>query len=148
MAPAPVVALLLAISCSAVKLTKENFQETVIESEDSWLVEFYSEMCGACGEFAPMWSKITKSNAAASLRTAKVNIDEEGGIDLAMSLQVLEGGLPAIRLYTSEYDVNIEDPILEGNNETPDYATILSRIQKVTETLEKGEDGFYKKKGF
>lgn len=54
-------------------------------------------MCGSCQEFAPTWEKVEKSMR--SIATAKVNIDEKGGMAVAQAMGALEDGLPNIRLY-------------------------------------------------
>jgi hypothetical protein len=96
------------------------FQETVVNDDRVWLVEFYSPMCGSCSEFAPTWNKIEtamKSIATGTqliacvelsrlvmyfiLFTGKINIDDQAGMKLADSLGVLEEGLPNIRLFAS-----------------------------------------------
>jgi protein disulfide-isomerase A6 len=46
-----------------VELTDSNFESTVINSDDLWLVEFYAPWCGHCQRLAPEWKK-----AAAELR--------------------------------------------------------------------------------
>merc|ERR1719198_2632352 len=81
-------------------LDKSNFDEHVASSKTVSMVEFYSEMCGSCQEFAPTWNKLAK-NVAGQINTFKVNIDKPGGQALAEELGVLENGIPNVQLFNS-----------------------------------------------
>ena len=43
-----------------VKLTDSNFQKTVIQSDELWMVEFYSNGCGHCKNLEPHWDKAAR----------------------------------------------------------------------------------------
>lgn len=44
-------------SQDVIELTDSNFQETVLDSNDMWLIEFYAPWCGHCQRLAPEWAK-------------------------------------------------------------------------------------------
>ena len=71
--------------------SQADFKEKVLSHEDVFAVEFFSSMCGSCKEFSPIWAKYAKSTPP--VRTAKVNIDDKGGMALAQSLGVMEEGV-------------------------------------------------------
>jgi thioredoxin-like negative regulator of GroEL len=96
---------LFMVSCSvraasgAEDMDLATFKSTILTDEKVWLVEFYSGMCGSCKEFSATWSKVEKSMK--SIATAKINIDNKGGMEIAKELGVLEEGIPNIRLFKS-----------------------------------------------
>ena len=61
-----------------VYLDKNNYKRVVTESDDVWLVEYYSGKCGSCQEFLPTWHDV--STSFRDLRAARVNIDEKAGL--------------------------------------------------------------------
>ncbi|EFN61326.1 Protein disulfide-isomerase A6 [Camponotus floridanus] len=59
-----------------IELTDENFDKTVLNSEDMWLVEFYAPWCGHCKNLAPEWA------AAATQLKGKVKL---GALDATVN---------------------------------------------------------------
>ncbi len=59
-----------------ITVTKENFQEEVLNSEKTILLDFWAEWCGPCRMIAPVVEEIAQEYAA-SLKVGKVNVDEE-----------------------------------------------------------------------
>ncbi|TGZ56972.1 protein disulfide-isomerase A6 homolog [Temnothorax longispinosus] len=59
-----------------IELTDENFDKTVLNSEDMWLVEFYAPWCGHCKNLAPEWA------AAATELKGKVKL---GALDATVN---------------------------------------------------------------
>jgi thioredoxin 1 len=55
-------------------ITESTFQQEVLESTDSVLVDFWAEWCGPCHAVAPVLDQISEER---ELRLVKVNIDEE-----------------------------------------------------------------------
>ena len=53
-------------------LTKSNFEDIVLKSEDPILVDFWASWCGPCMMLAPFVEELSKSN-----KVGKVNVDEE-----------------------------------------------------------------------
>ena len=132
-----VVATLFAL-CSATDVT-HSFRESVINDDRVWLVEFYSEMCGSCKEFAPTWDMIEQS--LPNMSCGKVNIDTPEGMKIAQELNVLEEGIPIIKLF---YDAKVKPGksiIVEGQT----HSSIVSKVRKSVSHNSKRDDGKFVK---
>lgn len=144
-----VLFLLLAILFISVlgseDLTLETFTDTVARDERVTAVEYYSNMCGSCKEFAPQWRILEV--AMKSVVAAKVNIDTPEGMELARSQKVLEEGIPNIRLYTKKSDsVQSLESISILNGDVIPARQVLNIIKKHVNGLPRRDDGFYLKK--
>ncbi|MBP3634542.1 MAG: thioredoxin [Oscillospiraceae bacterium] len=53
-------------------LTKANFDEIVLKSEEPILVDFWASWCGPCMMLAPFVEELSKTR-----KVGKVNVDEE-----------------------------------------------------------------------
>lgn len=60
---------------SVIKITTENFEQEVLQSEKPVLVDFYADWCGPCKMMAPVIEEI--SNEITDAKVGKLNIDEE-----------------------------------------------------------------------
>ena len=74
-------------------VTKQNFEEIVLGSEEPILVDFWATWCGPCMMLAPIVEELSKT-----CKVGKVNVDEEGalaqqfGIMSIPTLLVFKGG--------------------------------------------------------
>ena len=59
-----------------VKLSNENFNKEVLNSEKPVLVDFWATWCGPCKMIAPIISEITEEFNN-KVKVGKVNVDEE-----------------------------------------------------------------------
>ena len=66
-------------------LTKENFDETVLQSDKPVLGDFWAEGCGPCRMVSPIVDEIAGERD--DIVVGKVNVDEQG--ELAMRFGVM-----------------------------------------------------------
>ena len=71
---------------SIVKLSNENFQEEIMNSELPVLVDFYAEWCGPCKMISPIIDELAESYDG-KIKVAKLDIDQSG--DIASSQGVM-----------------------------------------------------------
>ena len=70
---------------SVVKITKENFQEEVLQSQKPVLLDFWASWCGPCRMVAPIVDEIAGERP--DIKVGKVNVDEQR--ELAAAFQIL-----------------------------------------------------------
>ena len=61
---------------NTLKLTKDNFESTINQSDRPVLVDFWAEWCGPCKMIGPVLEEIA-GEAGDRATIAKVNIDDE-----------------------------------------------------------------------
>ena len=60
---------------AVIKLTKDNFDQEVMQSDKPVLVDFYADWCGPCKMMGPVVEEI--ANEETGVKVCKINIDEE-----------------------------------------------------------------------
>ena len=81
---------------SVIHVTKENFQQEVLQSEKPVLLDFWATWCGPCRMVGPILDEIAAERA--DIKVCKVNVDEENelaaqyGIMSIPTLMVFKGG--------------------------------------------------------
>lgn len=70
---------------AVMELTKENFQQEVLEAQETVLVDFWATWCGPCKMMAPVVEELSEERSG--VKVCKVNVDEQ--MDLARQYRVL-----------------------------------------------------------
>ena len=70
---------------SVVKITSENFDSLVMNSEKPVLIDFYATWCGPCKMMAPIVDELAEENS--EIVVGKIDVDEEG--ELAMRFGIV-----------------------------------------------------------
>ena len=70
---------------SVLHITKENFENEVLNSDKPVLLDFFAVWCGPCKMIAPVLDEIAEERE--DIKVCKVNVDEEP--ELAAKYQVI-----------------------------------------------------------
>jgi len=70
---------------SVIHITKENFQEEVLESAKPVLLDFWASWCGPCRMVGPIIDEIAEEHP--EIKVGKINVDEQQ--ELATQFQVM-----------------------------------------------------------
>ena len=69
-----------------IRITKENFQQEVMESKLPVVIDFWASWCGPCRMLGPVVSQLAEAYEG-KLKVGKVNVDEEG--ELAAQFNIM-----------------------------------------------------------
>lgn len=70
---------------SVINVTRDNFQEEIVKSEKTVLLDFWAAWCGPCRMVSPIVDEIAQERP--DIRVGKVNVDEQP--ELAAAFQVM-----------------------------------------------------------
>ena len=79
---------------SVLKITSENFEQEVINSDKVIVVDFYADWCGPCKMMAPIIEEIAKE-LDGKANVGKINVDDNQ--NLAVKYQVM--CIPTIAIF-------------------------------------------------
>lgn len=78
---------------SVLKLTEENFEKEVLNSDQTCIVDFYADWCGPCKIMSPIVDEIAEE-LGEKVKVGKVNSDEN--MSLAEKYQIMS--IPTIMI--------------------------------------------------
>lgn len=76
-----------------IKLTKENFKDTVSKENSTVVVDFWADWCGPCRMLAPELEKLCEKHP--EITVGKINVDEQP--ELAREFRIVS--IPTIIVY-------------------------------------------------
>ena len=98
---------------SVIKITKENFESEVLDSEKTVLLDFYADWCGPCRMVSPIVDAIAEEHP--EYKVGKINVDEQGelaqqfGVMSIPSLFVIKNGEVATQAVGAKTKAQILD---------------------------------------
>jgi len=82
-------------------IDNKNFDSVVKSSNEIWVVEIGSKMCGSCAEFLPEFESVAKEFI--SINFGITNIDNPEGMKLVQNFDgVLDEGVPSVLIFYNE----------------------------------------------
>ena len=85
---------------AATVITKDNFDEEVLQSDKTVLVDFWASWCGPCRMLSPVIDEIAGERS--DIKVGKVNVDEEP--ELAQKFDVMS--IPMLAVFKGGKLVN------------------------------------------
>ena len=68
-----------------IKVTKDNFEKEVLQSNITVLLDFWATWCGPCQMIAPVLEEVAKEKDGA-VKVGKINVDEERELSAAFGI--------------------------------------------------------------
>ena len=84
-----------------IKITVDNFEQEVIQSEQPVLVDFWAAWCGPCRMLAPAVAQIA-AECEGKIKVGKVNVDEQP--ELAQRFGIMS--IPTVLVFKDGKKVN------------------------------------------
>lgn len=85
---------------SVIKVNNDNFEQEVLQSEKTVLVDFYANWCGPCKMLSPIVDEVAEE--VKNVKVCKVNIDEAR--DLAIKYDIMS--IPTLLVFKNGNVVN------------------------------------------
>lgn len=82
------------------KINSENFEEEVLKSKKTVLVDFFADWCGPCKMISPIVDEVAKENE--HIKFVKINVDESQ--DIAMQYNVMS--IPTLVVIKEGKEIN------------------------------------------
>ena len=79
---------------SVLKITEENFEEEVLHSDKTVIIDFYADWCGPCKMMSPIIDNIAEE-LGDKVKVGKINSDEN--MNLAMKYDIMS--IPTILIF-------------------------------------------------
>ena len=70
---------------NVIKVTEQNFEQEVLNSDMPVLIDFYADWCGPCKMLSPVIEEVSQENS--NIKVVKINVDESQ--EIAVKYQVM-----------------------------------------------------------
>ena len=81
---------------SEIKVTKQNFEQEVLNSPIPVMVDFWADWCGPCKMLAPILSEIAEEYDG-KIKVCKVNVDDE--VELSLKYRIVS--IPTVLVFNN-----------------------------------------------
>lgn len=91
------------------KLTQENFEEFIRNTENTVLVDFWASWCGPCKMLAPVLEEAATEHP--ELAIGKVNVDDEGALAVMNNVS----SIPTLMMFKDGKPIAVSVGFLQRN---------------------------------
>lgn len=95
---------------SVLTITSDNFEEEILKTDKTALVDFYAVWCGPCKMMSPVIDEIAKENS--NIKVGKLNVDDVENI--AMKYNVMS--IPTMIIFKNGKEVKRFVGVTSKNN--------------------------------
>lgn len=85
---------------NVLKVTSENFEKEVLNSDKTTIIDFYADWCGPCKMMSPIIDEIAEENE--NVKVGKLNVDEAQ--DIAGKYNVMS--IPTIIIFKDGEEIS------------------------------------------
>lgn len=83
-----------------IKITNENFEDEILKSDKTVLIDFYADWCAPCKMLSPIIEQVAEENN--DIKVAKINVDDLQ--DIAIKYEVMS--IPTLVVIKNGQEVN------------------------------------------
>lgn len=83
-----------------IKITNENFEDEILKSDKTVLIDFYADWCAPCKMLSPIIEQVDEENN--DIKVVKINVDELQ--DIAIKYEVMS--IPTLVVIKNGQEVN------------------------------------------
>jgi len=115
-----------------VVLTDSNFREQVIDSQETWIVEFYAPWCGHCKNLEPIWNKAAtrvKDETQGQVKLGKL----DATVHQSTASKYGVRGYPTIKIFRQGF--KNEDPI-DYNSGRDESSIVTTALEYYVENID------------